>query len=180
VLVAGRRLVEGDRQVVAGGKLAALEAADAGARIGRQAAHERAERQAAGHREIGGVRTLDHADPQDLAALQEMRAVRFERLGRSIVAFDQRRGERPRERNAHRLRLNQKVGAHHADLEPGSVGWIAGQRIGERQPDAVHRAGGRHAERHVADAAEILHGVEQAGPHHPQRAHGVINSELSL
>src|SRR5690349_7869358 len=41
LLVARRRLLAGERQHVAGRELAAFEAADAGARIGRQAAHER-------------------------------------------------------------------------------------------------------------------------------------------
>ena len=46
---------------------------------------------------------------------------------------------------------------------PAVFARIADERVGERQPDAIHRAGRRHAERHVADAAEILDGVEQAG-----------------
>src|SRR5262249_32481345 len=49
----------------------------------------------------------------------------------------------------------------------------------ERETNAVHRARGRHAERHVADPAEILHRIEQAGAHDLQRTHDSINSAQS-
>ena len=78
-----------------------------------------------------------------------------------------------------RLGLDQQVGTHHADLEARRVRRIADERIGEPEADAVHRAGGRHAERHEADAAEILQRVEQAGAHDLQRAHDLISSDVA-
>src|SRR5262245_49109741 len=57
-VVPGRRMCELERQHVADGKLATLEAADPGASVGRKAAHERGQRQAARDREIGGGRSF--------------------------------------------------------------------------------------------------------------------------
>ena len=151
------------------GKLAALEAADPGAGISRQAAHERRQGETAGDREIGRARSLDHPHAQDLSALQQIRAIRLERLGRCIGLVDQRGRERPDQRHAHAVGLDQQVGAHDADLEPRGAGGVADQGIGEGEGDTVHGARRRHAERHEADAAEILHGVEQAGADHLER-----------
>src|SRR5260370_18383780 len=79
-LVRRRRLVGGERQRIACRELASLEAADAGARIGRQAAHEVWQGEAARDGEVGGARTLAHADAPLLAALQPMAAIGLHRL----------------------------------------------------------------------------------------------------
>ena len=106
-----------------------------------------------------------------------MRAIRVQRLGRRVGLFDQRRRERADQRDAHAVGLDQKVGAHHADLQARRAGGIAAQRVGQAQRDAVHGAGGRHAERHEADPAKILQRVEQARTHDFQfGAHALFTS----
>ncbi len=106
-----------ERQHVASGELAAVEAADAGARVGGQAAHEGRQLETARHREIGRARPVDHAHAQRLAALQEMAAIRLDRLGRRIGPVDQLGRKRAHERHAHAVGLDQQVRTHDADLE---------------------------------------------------------------
>ena len=52
---------------------------------------------------------------------------------------------------------------------PAVFGGIAAQGVGKGERDAVHGARGRHAERHVTDAAEVLQRIEQARPYDLQR-----------
>ena len=90
-VVAGRCVVARKGQGIASGQLAAIEAADAGPRIGRETAHEGGQREATGDRKICGAGPLDHAEPQSLAALQQMAAVGLDWLGWRIGAVDQGR-----------------------------------------------------------------------------------------
>jgi hypothetical protein len=97
-------------------------------------------------------------------------------IGWRIRPFDQCGRKRAHEGHAHAVGLDQQVRAHDTDLEARGAGGIAGQGIGEGEGDAVHGARRRHAERHEADAAEILHGVEQAGADHLERRRHAFTS----
>ena len=52
---------------------------------------------------------------------------------------------------------------------PAVFAGLPHRALARRERDAVHGARGRHAERHVADAAEVLQRIEQARPDDLQR-----------
>ncbi len=156
--IAGTRARLRHREPVAGPQGPPVEAAEAGAGMGRGRAEGGREVEAAGHRQVGPGAGPARPDGEAAPRPQRQRAGRRQR--RAVEADPERpAGERDPERSA----LRRHLDAAERDLERRGAEGVAERPVGGGVGQRVHRPGGGDAVAQVAVPAAVLERHAGAG-----------------
>ena len=156
---AGRCGGPAQRQPVAGAKIASGKPAETAASIGRSAAHDRVEREAAGDGQSAAGAVGQAADREFSAAAERDAAP-----GGDRPAVDAQAGRGTDQRQPHRLGLDRAAWTQCQDFQHGLARLVADQGIGETGRQRVERARHRHAVALQPKAAQILDRRGEARP----------------
>ena len=139
-------------QFVAGLQRARIGAAEAGARVDREAAEHRLAGYAAFNREIAERAAAGKAECQRLAVGEGCGSIRCHGTAGDICIT---RGAR--QRDAHGAAACGELGAERTDLDGRGERFVAGQRIRGRQRQPIHRAARHQAITLGAGTSAVLY-----------------------